>query len=190
MSAHAAELAQAQYVAQGLRSLSSELHRLLDVVVLAAEPRQGVLSSADRRGELEAVLSLLEELSGVAASAMQRELASLVTLVRAALPHLVLFAPGLDALQEAAAQALGPNAVHLLGWAWQRRAILGPSRLALLADLAGECRPFAQGLGGGRAGQQCRRELAQCLASLLGGSSAALDGDAGSGSFLAQSAHR
>jgi hypothetical protein len=58
----------------------------------------------------------------------------------------VLFAPGLDALQEATAQALSPSAVHLLGWAWQRRAILGPSRQALLEDLPADWRPHADSL--------------------------------------------
>jgi hypothetical protein len=51
VSAHAAQLAQAQYVAESLRSLSSELYRLLDVVVLAAQPRQDVLCSTSRQGE-------------------------------------------------------------------------------------------------------------------------------------------
>jgi len=34
---HAAQLAQARYVADGLRYLSGELHRLLEVVVLTAQ---------------------------------------------------------------------------------------------------------------------------------------------------------
>ena len=71
VSAHAAELAQVQYVADSLRYLSAELHRLLDVVVLAAQPAQGVLSSASRQGELETVLSLLEELSRAAPKCFQ-----------------------------------------------------------------------------------------------------------------------
>jgi hypothetical protein len=146
MSTHAAEVAQAQYVADSLRYLSSELHRLLEVVVLASHPTQGVLSSANRQSELETMLILLEELSGAAPSAMQRELVNLVTLLRGALPQLVLFAPALDALQEAAVQVLGPSAVHLLGWAWQRRVILGPSRQALLAGLPVDWRPVADPL--------------------------------------------
>ena len=66
------------------------------------------MPSAVWRGELEAWLSLLDELSQVAPVSIQHELARLVTLLGAALPHLVLFAPGLDALQEHACQALGP----------------------------------------------------------------------------------
>src|SRR5947209_8834342 len=123
VQAHAAEVAQAQYADEGLRYLSGELRRLLGVVVLTA---QGLMSSRVRQAELEALLALLDELSQVAPSAMQHELVRLVTLLRAALPQLVLFAPTLDGLQEQVQQALGPNAVRLLGWAWQRRAILGP----------------------------------------------------------------
>ena len=103
------------HVAEGLHYLSAELHWRLDVVVLASHPTEGGLSSASRQSELETVLILLEELSRTAPCAMQRELLNLVTLVRGALPQLVLFAPGLDALLEAAAQVLGPSAVQLLG---------------------------------------------------------------------------
>jgi hypothetical protein len=99
------------------------------VVVLIA---QGVMPSSVQQGELEARLSLLDELSQVAPKGMQHELARLVTLLGAALPQLVLFAPGLDALQEHACQAPGSSTLHLLGWAWQRRAILGPTSEELL----------------------------------------------------------
>src|SRR5947207_6910176 len=51
VQAHAAELAQAQYVCEGLRYLSGELHHLLGVVVLTA---QGLMPSQVRQGELEA----------------------------------------------------------------------------------------------------------------------------------------
>jgi len=135
VGAHAAELAQAQYTCEGLRYLSAELHHLLGVVVLTA---QGLMPSHVRQGELEALLALLAELSQVAPEAMQHELVRLVTLLRGALPHLVLFAPALDELQEQACQALGPNAVQLLAWAWQRRAILGPSSKELLKGLPAE----------------------------------------------------
>ncbi len=55
------------------------------------------MQSHVRQGELEALVALLEELSQVAPSSMQHDLTRLATLVRAALPHLVLFAPELDA---------------------------------------------------------------------------------------------
>jgi hypothetical protein len=140
VAAHAAEVLQAQYVCEGLRYLSGELHCLLDVVVLTA---QGVMSSAVRQGELEALLALLDELSQGAPASMQPELVRLVTGLRAALPHLVLFAPALDERQEQVASTLGPSAVQLLGWAWQRRAILGPTTKDLLERLPADWRPVA-----------------------------------------------
>ncbi len=140
VGAHAAELAQAQYACEGLRYLSGELRSLLGVVVLTA---QGLMPSRVRQAELEALVALLDELSHVAPASMQPQLVRLVTLVRAALPHLVLFAPALDGLQEQARQALGPNAVRLLGWAWQRRAILGPGSAALLEGLPAAWHPVA-----------------------------------------------
>ncbi len=144
VGAHAAQLAQARYVAASLRSLSGELHRLLEVVVLADPPAHGVMPSFVRDEELETLLVLLDELAQAAAADMQPDLKSLVTLLRAALPHLVLFAPGLDELQECASQALGPDAVQLLAWAWQRRSILGPTSRDLLQDLPPDWRPIAE----------------------------------------------
>lgn len=139
-AAHAAEVAQAQSVCEGLGYLRGELRHLLGVVVLTAH---GVMPSRVRQGELDALLALLAELSQVAPEAMQHELERLVTLLGAALPHLVLFAPGLDALQEQACHALGPSAVHLLGWAWQRRAILGPTTKDLLEGVPADWQPVA-----------------------------------------------
>ena len=144
VSAHAAQLAQARYVAQSLRYLSGELHRLLEVVVLADSPAQGVMPSVVRQGELETLLVLLDELRQAAPADMQHDLTSLVTLLQAALPHLVLFAPGLDAVQDDICQLLGAEALHLLAWAWQRRTILGPTSQQLLQGLPPDWRPIAE----------------------------------------------
>lgn len=146
VGAHAAALAQAQYAAHGLRYLSGELHRLLEVVVLAAQQSCGLLSNALRQADLEACVSLLDELSHVTPSSLQHDLGRLVKLVRAALPHLTCFAPGLDELQASSSQALGPDALHLLAWAWQRRAILGPSSQDLLKGVPPEWRGVAEPL--------------------------------------------
>jgi hypothetical protein len=140
VGAHAAELAQARYVADGLSYLSGELHRLLEVVVLTA---QGIMPSAVRLGELDTVLILLDELSQMAPDGMQHDLRTLVTRLGAALPQLVLFAPALDGLQEHGCLQLGPEALHLLGWAWQRRAILGPTSQKLLEGIPPDWRPLA-----------------------------------------------
>ena len=146
VGAHAAQLTQARYVAASLGYLSSELQRLLEVVVLADRPGQGVMPSSVRQGELETLLVLLDELPEAAPVDMQHELTRLVTLLRAALPHLVLFASALDAVQDEACQLLGAEAVRLLAWAWQRRAILGPSRQKLLEGLPPDWRPLAEPL--------------------------------------------
>ncbi len=140
VAAHAAELAQAQYACEGLRYLSGELRYLLGVVVLTS---QGIMPSAVRQGELGALLALLDELSQVAPESMQHELVRLVTRLDAALPQLMLFAPALDGLQEQVGHALGPSALHLLGWAWQRRGILGPSIKALLSGVPADWQPVA-----------------------------------------------
>ncbi len=114
VSAHAAQLAQARYVAQSLRYLSGELHRLLEVVVLVDLPAQGVMPSSMRHEELATLLVLLDELRQAAPVDMQHDLTSLVTL-RAALPHLVLFAPALDALQDEACHLLGAVPLEYIG---------------------------------------------------------------------------
>ncbi len=74
---------------------------------------------------------------------MQHELVRLVNRLDAALPQLMLFAPALDGLQEQVGHALGPSALHLLGWAWQRRGILGPSIKALLSGVPADWQPVA-----------------------------------------------
>lgn len=144
--AHAAELAQAQSVADGLRYVTAELRRLLDVVVLAPPCQRGVLDSQRRYEELEVCLVLLEELSQQVPTSLQSDVVDLLTHLRGALPQLVCFAPALDALQERVSHELGADAVHLLGWAWQRRAILGPTRADLLADLPPSWRASADRL--------------------------------------------
>jgi hypothetical protein len=144
VAAHAALLAQAQYLASSLRYLSEELRRLVEVVVLAKSADGGVLSSQVREGELETVLALLDEVSQQAPAAVREDVTALVTHLRAALPHLVLFAPDLDAIQDEVAHLLGAEALHLLAWAGPRRAFLGPSRAELLAGLPAAWQPLAE----------------------------------------------
>jgi hypothetical protein len=89
-------------------------------------------------------LGLLAELSQQVPTPLQADVAALLTHLRGALPQVVLFAPALDALQEQVSQQVGAAAVHLLGWAWQRRALLGPRQQDLLASLPPNWRPSAQ----------------------------------------------
>jgi hypothetical protein len=56
VQAHLALVARAEYVASGLRFLSSELQRLLTVVVLATIPEPSLLLSHQRQEELDALL--------------------------------------------------------------------------------------------------------------------------------------
>jgi hypothetical protein len=132
MAAHEQRIRQASYVAQAIRYLSQELRSLLEVVVLG---RAGVLSSSDREQELQALLALLEELPEQALPALQKDIRSLSKHLRLALPHLLLFTVDLDAPQQQAIKRLGPAAVRLLAWAWQRRAVLGPTSKDLVAGL-------------------------------------------------------
>ena len=77
---------------------------------------------------------------------MQDELDALHTHVRLARDGLLAFTPALDAVQQVAAVEIGPAALAVLAWAWQRRAILAPHRDDLLAGLAEGWRPTAQRL--------------------------------------------
>jgi len=52
--------------------------------------------------------------------------------VRLSLPALLYFAEALEVLQQEAMAQLGEQAVGLIGWAWQRRAILGEQPKQLL----------------------------------------------------------
>jgi transposase-like protein len=132
IAGHEKRIRQASYVAQAIRYLSQELRSLLEVVVLG---QAGIMRSSDREQELEALLALLEELPGQALPPLQKDIRSLSKHLRLALPHLLLFAADLDAPQQQANERLGPEAVHLLAWAWQRRALLGPTSKELLAGL-------------------------------------------------------
>src|SRR6266853_3918655 len=125
-------IARAKYVTQALRYLWQELQTLLDVVVLGPDRQAGVLSSTARQQELEALLALLEELPEQAVPTVQQEIQSLAKQLRLALPHLLLFAADLDEPQQQACERLGPRAVQLIAWAWQRRALLGPTTKNLL----------------------------------------------------------
>lgn len=132
VAAHATRLRRAQDTALSLHYLSSELRRLLEVVVLAPA-EQGVLSSQQRGEELEVLLVLWAELCEQAPEGVQRDLKALYRHVQLALPHLVVFAAGLEQVQQAASEQLGAAAVSLIGWAGPRRAILGPRCEQLVA---------------------------------------------------------
>lgn len=140
---HEQRIAQARYVAQAIRYLSQELHSELLVVVLG---KARVLNSREREQELEALLVLWEEVAQAAPPTLQKEIQSLSKQLRLALPHLVRFAADLDDPQEQACQRLGPEAVRLMAWAWQRRAVLGPTIKDLVEGFDPAWREEAQAL--------------------------------------------
>jgi len=140
---HEQRIGRVRYVTEAIRYLSQELRRLLEVVVLG---QAGIVSSRDREQELEALLALLEEVAPQALPTLQKEIQSLSKHLRLALPHLVRFAADLDEPQQQADKRLGSEAVRLIAWAWQRRALLGPTIKDLLAGLDPAWREEAQAL--------------------------------------------
>jgi hypothetical protein len=141
----AARTARAERTAADLAYLGHELHRLLEVVVL---DRRGVLAAAARRRELEALLTLLAEARAAALPAQQAELGRLHTGLAQALPGLLAFTGALEAVQQAVTADLGAAGVAPVGWAWQRRAILGPARATLVAGFPPAWPPAADRLVG------------------------------------------
>ncbi|MFL5654760.1 MAG: hypothetical protein ACJ8CB_11375, partial [Ktedonobacteraceae bacterium] len=85
-----------------------------------------------RREEVETVLDLLEEVGQSAPAPIRKEVQRVSKQVRLSLPALLYFAQTLEALQQEAIAQLGEQAVGLIGWAWQRRAILGEQPKHLL----------------------------------------------------------
>ncbi len=146
VQAHQAQMKQAEYIASGLNYLRAQLRRLLEVVVLGERSNQGILDSQSRQSELETVVHLLVQLEHDAPAALAGEIQSLHKHLRLALPHLLLFATGLDQLQRQISLDLGEESVHLIGWAWLRRRILGPSITELLKGFPPPWQPLAEQL--------------------------------------------
>lgn len=127
-----ARLVHLSYVAEAVRYLCSELHHLLEVVVV----RSGqVLTTHQRQEEIEVVLELLDELVPLASLQTRGQIQKLAKHIRLALPQALLFARSLERRQAQATDALGSQAVALLGWAWLRRSLLGPTSLDLLQGI-------------------------------------------------------
>jgi hypothetical protein len=128
-------LSQLHRVQEGVTYLFAQLRGLLEIVVLSQQSKPRLLNAAARRGEVETVLDLLEELVQAAPLAVRHEVQKVSKQVRLALPALLYFAEELEAVQQVASAALGEEAVGLIGWAWQRRALLGKQPPHLLAGL-------------------------------------------------------
>jgi hypothetical protein len=141
--AHAKDVEQMEYVATSLHYLSAELQRLLEIVVLTD---QGLLASQARQEELHTLLALFAELCEITPSSLKKEVEKLLRHVHLALPCLVTFCQPLDTIHQSAIDQLGEAAVHLIGWAWQRRAILQPQTDKLVADFPPDWQTHATAL--------------------------------------------
>ena len=133
--------------------LVRRLKELALTVVLTREPggsvgaevmRYILLSGAAKPlgAEIETVLVLLDELEMQVSPALQKEIQTLSKHLRLALPSVLLFARKLDVVQHLACEQLGSQAVHLLAWAWQRRAVLDLTT----TDLAESVEPAWKGV--------------------------------------------
>jgi Transposase, Mutator family len=145
MVAHAKDVQEMEYIASSLKYLSSELQRLLGIVVLKDH---GILDSRERQEELDTLLDLFSELYEATPKSLKDEVKKLVRHIENALPGLVGFCPELDPVQESAIDQLGQEACHLIGWAWLRRAILGPKTDQLVADFPPAWQPIVADLFG------------------------------------------
>jgi transposase-like protein len=132
VDAHAGEVAQAQRTGSDLHTLGQELQRLLEVVVL---DRRGLVGAEGRAQDLTALLSLLEEVRRAALPSARRDLKRLHTQLRQALPRLLAFVPSLERVHQEVLGILGSAGVALVGWAWQRRAVLGMEAAQVVAGL-------------------------------------------------------
>lgn len=138
---HAALLSGARGTAQALRYLTGELHDLLEVVVL--RPR-GVLDAATRQAELDTLLTLLGEVGDRAVAGQEAHLRSLhVTLTRA-LPQALAFVAGVERVEQDLRGVVGESGLALIAWAWERRALVGPSTEELVAGLPERWRQAAR----------------------------------------------
>ncbi len=131
-AAHTALVRTAQRTADGLRYLTSELHALLEVVVLRPA---GVVDAATRQADLDTLLQLLAEVRDGAAPGQGVHLRSLHTALTRALPAALTFVRNVARVEEDQRSVVGASGLALVAWAWQRRNILGPAREDLVAGL-------------------------------------------------------
>jgi hypothetical protein len=141
VAAHARDLAEAKAVADGVGYLTQELRRLLAVVVVAHER---LLTSAERQRELEAVLSLLEEVAAKGPVPQQAEVVRLARRIRGQLPKLLAFEAQVSQVQHNLADVLAPAQQALVAWAWLRREVLEWTSEELLEALPQEWRGAAR----------------------------------------------
>lgn len=106
----------------------------------------GILGSKERQEELDTLLDLFSEFCETTPKCLKKEIEKLLRHVQLALPGLGAFCPDLDAVQEQACDQLGEQACHLIGWAWLRRAVLGPKTEKLATDFPPAWQPVVKAL--------------------------------------------
>jgi transposase-like protein len=141
VAAHAQELAAARYVAAAVAYLTDELRRLLAVVVVE---RERLLTMAERQGELEALLDLLDQVAATSRGRQQTEVVRLARRIRTQLPQLLAFVPHVTQVQQDLAGVLGPERQALLAWAWLRRKRLGWTADEVVAAVPADWRAAAR----------------------------------------------
>lgn len=141
VAAHARDLAEAKRVAEGVGYLTAELRRLLAVVVVAGEY---VLTPAERRSELDALVSLLCEVADSSPRAQQAEVVRLAKRIRSQLPKLLTFEAQVSQVQQDLAGVMTPEQQGLLAWGWLRRELLEWTSDELLDALPVEWRSAAR----------------------------------------------
>lgn len=120
VAAHAQELAAATRVVEGVRYLTQELRQLVAVVVVAHDQ---LCTPLERQAELDALLSLVEEVGAISPAAQQAEVQRLA------------FEAQVAQVQQALAGVLLPHQQALVAWAWLRREVLAWTSDELLAAL-------------------------------------------------------
>jgi hypothetical protein len=124
-------LAVAQRTLAAVEYLGQELRRLLEVVVLVCH---GLLSGTRRQQELDTLLSLPAEVQSQALPSGRGKVRRLHTQVRQAQVRLLAFVAGVERVEQQVPSVLGAQALAVLGWAWQRRALLAPNGIEELVE--------------------------------------------------------
>jgi transposase-like protein len=140
-AAHAQDVASARRVADAVRYLTGELHRLLAVVVL---DRRGRLDASQRQTDLDALLTLLAEVSSTAPAPQRELIAQLQTTLQDVMPQLLTFVRQVDQVQHDLQGILVPARQALLGWAWLRRRTLGWTSTDILTAIPDAWRAAAR----------------------------------------------
>jgi hypothetical protein len=133
----------AERVAADLADLGQEVRRRLGVVVVERGRRREL---PRQRAELAAALALLADLAAGAPPAARDELRRWQRPRHGARPGLLTCAGALAPPQAAMATRRGAAGVGLVAWAWERRAVLGPTPDTLRAGVPPAWRPAARRL--------------------------------------------